>query len=217
MNLEKIKRDADMEIIIEKEIVDLKKIAIEKFGEFFEVMGESYLLWNLKMKKSVDKFIYDFVKYMKENGFDVDCEKPQITENDYKTINAIYHNQNISLRDLNYDGEKVYLMVGNICAAEIWFDLPDKAPRYRFWKDNITVSGKSIHDFGESVALAYKSFVDYYNTKEELQEVVKKVQINIDHFNEAIKDIDKYDYCINKFGTDETYHGFQEFIDNVEI
>lgn len=217
MNLDKFKRDADMEDVIKAEISDLKKIAIEKFNEFFDVMGKSSPLWNDKMKKSVDEFIRDFVSYMKKNEFDVDCRNPQITEADYKRVNATYHGKNISLDALNYDGEKMYLMIGNNCAAEFWFDLPNGAPRYRYWKDNITVSGKSTHDFGQFVNMAYKDFVDYYNTKEELQEVIEKVQININHFNDSIKDIDKYDYCINKFGTEETYNGFQEFIDSVEI
>lgn len=217
MNLDKFKKDVDMEQVTKTEINDLKKIAIEKFNEFFDVMEKSSPLWNDKMKKSVDKFICDFVRYMKKNEFDVDCANPQITKNDYKRINATYHNRNISLDALNYDGEKMFLMVGDVCAAEFCFDLPNRAPRYRYWKDNITVSGKSIHDFGQFVNLAYKDFVDYYNTKEELQEVIEKVQVNINHFNDSIKDIDKYDYCISKFGTEETYNGFQEFIDNVEI
>lgn len=217
MNLDKFKKDADMEVVAKTEIAGLKTMAIEKFDEFFDVMGKSSPLWNGKMKKSVDKFIHDFVNYMKKNGFDVDCRTPQITENDDKRINAIYHDRNISLDGLNYDGEKMFLMVGDDCAAEFWFDLPNGTPRYCCWKDNITVSGKNVHDFGEFVNLAYRDFVNYYNTKEELQEIIEKVQININHFNDSIKDIDKYDYCINKFGTEETYNGFQEFIDSVEI
>lgn len=217
MNLDKLKKDADMEAITEKEISELKETALDKFEEFFQAMEKSTPLWNLKMKKSVDKFVYDFVKYMKENAFDVDYEKPQITENAYKRITATYHNKNIILDSLNYDGEKIFLLLGNACVAEFWFDLPKEAPRYLFWKDNIIVSGKSTHDFGGFVSQSFKAFVNYYNTKEELQEVIKKVQINIDHFNDSLKDIDKYDYCINKFGTDETYNGFQEFIDSVEI
>lgn len=217
MNLDKFKKNADMEDVTKAEIEDLKRIAIEKFNEFFDVMGKSSPLWNDKMKKTVDEFIRDFVNYMKENGFDVDCENPQITENDYKRINATYHDRNICLDALNYDGEKIVLMIGNAFATEFWFDLPNEAPRYHCWKDNITVSGKSTHDFGQFANVVYKDFVDYYTTKEELQEVIEKVQININHFNDSIKDIDKYDYCIKKFGTEETYKGFQEFIDSVEI
>lgn len=217
MNLDKFKKDADMESVTELEIADLKKKAIEKFNEFFDVMNKSSPLWNDKMKKSVNEFIHDFVKYMKKNGFSIDCSNPEITESEYKKINATYRNKNISLNSLNYDGEKIYLMVGDDCAAEFWFDLPDEAPRYRYWKDNITVSGKSTHDFGQFANLSYKDFVDYYNTKEELLEIIEKVKININHFNDSIKDINKYDYCIHKFGTEETYNGFQEFIDSIEI
>lgn len=217
MNLDKFKKDVDMEDVTKAEINNLKKIAIEKFNEFFDVMGKSSTLWNDKMKKTVDEFIRDFINYMKKNGFDVDRAIPHITENDCIRINATYHDRNIYLDALNYNGENMYLMVGDVCAAEFWFDLPKGAPRYRYWKDNITVSGKSTHDFGEFANLAYKDFVDYYNTKEELQEVIEKVQININHFNDSIKDIDKYDYYVNKFGAEETYNGFQEFIDSVEI
>lgn len=59
------------------------------------------------------------------------------------------------------------------------------------------------------------NFVDYYSTKKELQEVIEKVQININHFRNSLKDIDEYNYCIYKFGTDETYNVFQEFIDSI--
>lgn len=215
MNFEEFKKTADMEVVKETEIANLKKVAIEKFEEFFEIMGKSTPLWDSKMKKSVDKFIDDFVQYMKKNGFAVDCEKPQITENDYKTINATYSNKNISLDGLNYEGEHIFLMIGEECVAEFWFDLPKEAPRYRYWKDNITVTGKNIHDFGENINISYKHFVDYYSTKKELQEVIEKVQININHFRNSLKDIDEYNYCIYKFGIDETYNVFQEFIDSI--
>lgn len=216
MNLDKIKRETDFNETNENEIKELKKNAIHKFEDFFKISKESYSLWEEKMRKSVDKFVSDFAKYMVENGFTVDCVNPEITESNYPEINAQYKTKNISLDSLNYEGEKMYFMNDRNCNAEFWFDLPDSAPRYLYWKDNIVVSGKRLTDFGKTTDLSYQAFVDSFNTKEELQEIIKKLQINIEHFEDSIKDIDKYNFCIYKFGEEKKYMNFSEFVDSIE-
>ena len=64
MNLDKFKADVDLEIASKEEINELKNKAIIKFEEFFEYGSKSAPLWNEKMKKSVDAFVGDFVRYM---------------------------------------------------------------------------------------------------------------------------------------------------------
>lgn len=215
MNLDKFKADVDLEIASKEEINELKNKAIIKFEEFFEYGSKSAPLWNEKMKKSVDAFVGDFVRYMESNEFTVDCCHPQITEDDYPSIKAKYKDKTILLESLNYDGEKIYLMANQDCKAEFWFDLPSDAPRYLYWKDNITVSGRNINDFGGNSNLAYKPFVNSFSSKDELQEIIEKIQINIDHFKKSIEDIDKYDFVIKKFGDEKVYNEFQDFFESI--
>lgn len=216
MNLDKFKADVDLESTSKEEINDLKNKAIIKFDEFFAYCSKSAPLWNEKMKKSVDAFTSDFVRCMESNGLVVDCCNPKITEDDYPSIKAKYKDKTISLESLNYDGEKIYLMTNQDCKAEFWFDLPSDAPRYRYWKDSITVNGRNIHDFLVKENLSYKAFVDSFDTKDELQEIIEKVQINIEHFKKSIEDIDKYDFVINKFGDEKVYHEFQDFFESID-
>lgn len=216
MNLDKIKQDADKEDVYESEIKQLKESAKQEFQDFFIVQGKSYPLWKEKMKKSVDTFVTEFVRYMKKNEFAIDGGDFKVTKDNYPTIDAHYKNKKISLSCVNYDGEKMYLTVNGNCKAEFWFDLPDNVPKYLYWKDNIIVSGRQISDFGAVVNLAYNDFVDSFNTKEELQEVIKKVHINIEHFKDSIENIDKYNFCIRKWGEENIYKGFQEFVDSID-
>lgn len=216
MNLDKFKEEADLEIVSQKEIAELKNKAIIKFEEFFAYCSKSAPLWNEKMKKSVDAFISDFVRCMEDNGFTLDCCCPKITENNYPSIKAQYKDKFISLEALNYDGEKIDLMTDQDCKAEFWFDLPADAPRYRYWADNITVSGRNIHDFGEKANLSYKAFVDSFNTKDELQKVIEKIQVNIEHFKKSIEDIDEYEFVIIKFGDEKVYNKFQDFFESID-
>ena len=216
MNLDKIKQEADEKDVYENEIKQLKESAKQEFQVLFSVEGKSYPLWKEKMKKSVDTFVTDFVRYMKKNEFVIECEDFKVTEDNYTEINAHYKSEKISLSCVNYDGEKMCFMVNGDCKAEFWFDFPDNVPKYLYWKDNISVNGKQLSDFGTIVNLAYNDFVDSFNAKDELQEVIKKVQINIEHFKNSIENIDKYNFCIRKWGEEKVYKGFQEFVDSID-
>lgn len=217
MNLDEFKKKTDAEVV-EKEIIEREKEdIIAQFESFLSISRESGQAWRKKEKLAVDKFISEYIEYMKNNGFDVDNCAPHISEENYPHITSTYKGKKITLSSINYDGEKMYLNTDEKCVAEFWFALPDDAPRYRYWKDLICVNGKRFIDFGDDAKSTYIPFINSFNTKNELDEVKHKIQINIEHFSDAVRDIDKYDICIHKWGTDDTYMNFSDFINSIVL
>ena len=73
------------------------------------------------------------------------------------------------------------------------------------------VNRKSLHDFDNDIYVAYKKFVDFFHSVDELEEVISKVRVNIRHFKDSIEEIDMCSLCVFKWGTDNNYSNFEEF------
>ncbi len=210
MDMKKFKEIAEKGEEDKKEILSLKVEAKQKFKDFFQVMSESDNIYREKKEKFVNQFIEDFIKTMEKEGLSIKKEF------DIGIVSAEYNDRIIEIRDINYERDKFYLCIDGECNTEFWVTLPPTSPDYEVWKDNIVICGKELSDFSNNLFDAYENFVDYFQTKEEIKEIIKKVQINIDHFSESIKDADKCDYCIQKWGTEEIYKNFNGFFESIK-
>ncbi|WP_313258184.1 hypothetical protein [Lacrimispora sp.] len=217
MNLNEFKKEADIEeqekLLVEK----MKEDAISEFKSFLSISHKSGDAWKKKEILYVNQFISDYVKYMKNNGFTVDHDTVEISEENYPSIVSDYKGKQIILSSLNYDGEKIYLNSKEKCVAEFWVDLPTDAPRYRYWKDLLVVNGKSYVDFMNNANEPYIQFINSFNTENEMKELRDKIKVNVEHSSNSLCDIESIKLCIHKFGTNDTYKDFSDFIENVAL
>lgn len=217
MNIEKLKQQADEEIVHQDTIKSLQAKAISEFEVFFEVMEKSSSFWNEKMRAMVDKFVADFSNYFKENEFSVQGKNPFGTSGSITEIEATYKNLTFKLSEVNYESEKMFINNFQDIQEEVWIALPNDVPNYFVWKDNIDgIAGKRLIDMNGSPKDIYKEFVYQFNTEEELNTLMRKININISHFQESIDEIQNINLCIHRFGTDETYNSFQELISSIK-
>lgn len=213
MNIQELKKQADEDMTNKEKICALRNSAILEFERFFEVMNKSYLLWNAKKKIAVDQFCSSFKRYFVENGFDVKGQNPFGQNGPVTEMVATYKGLTFKLSNINYEHEHMYIQDFNDINEEIWIALPNDVPDYSVWKDNIVVGTKRLVDMDGPVKDIYKQFVEKFETEEEIQQLIRKININIDHFQDAINAVDSIDLCIHRFGTDDTYKNFEELID----
>lgn len=98
MNLNELKMKSADRIEIDK----LKENAFHKFKELLQLIEQLGQKREVKSKKVVDAFIYDFEKFMKKNNFRINNYKDSIsTNNNSIYITATYNKETISLIDTN--------------------------------------------------------------------------------------------------------------------
>lgn len=66
-----------------------------------------------------------------------------------------------------------------------------------------------------SVREVYKKFVEKFCSEDEIQQLMKKIEINVAHFQEAINAVDSIELCIHRTGTDDVYNNFGELIEQI--
>lgn len=217
MDIEKLKQQADGEMVYQGEIKALQAKAISKFETFFEIMERSSSLWNEKMKDMVNQFVSDFSKYFKQNGFSIQERNPFGDSGVITELEATYKNLTFKLSGINYETEKMYINNFQDVQEEIWIALPNNLPNYFVWKNNIDgIAGKRLVDMNGSPKDVYKQFVYQFNTEEELNQLMGKIDINISHFQESIERFHDINLCIHRFDTDETYDNFSDLIGAIE-
>lgn len=215
MNIQEFKKQADKDMAYKEKICTMRNTAILEFEHFFEVMGKSYSLWNAKMKLAVDQFSSCFKGYFEKNGFYVQGQNEFGQNGSVTEIVAKYKGLTFKLSNINYAGEHMYIQDFNDVNEEIWVALPTDVPNYSVWKDNIVVGEKRLVDIDDPVKETYKQFVEKFETEEEIQQLIQKINININHFQDSINAADSIDLCIHRFGTDDTYKNFEELIDKI--
>lgn len=219
MDINKIKQRADMDMIKQNEISNKKKDVIEKFSKMQEVMKNSYEIWNKKTKNAIDEFITSYKQYFMQNDFKIEFSNPFGQSNQLgDTIVATYGNTaTIKLSGINYENEHMYIdNFEDDIHVEFWIGLPKGTPNYFAWKDNIQVSGKIIPYNDNDLLTRFKTFVESFNTMEELNEVEKKVEINIQHFSDSVNRDKDIELVIHKFRDDNEYNDFNAFWESIE-
>ncbi len=61
----------------------------------------------------------------------------------------------------------------------------------------------------------YRQFVEKFCSEDEIQQLMKKIEINVSHFQEAINAIDSIELYIHRTGTDDVYNNFGELIEQI--
>lgn len=215
MNIQELKKQADEEMDYQEKICTMQNEAITKFEHFFKVMDKSYSLWNAKMKNTVDKFVEDFKKYFKDNGFEIEDNCSSIQSDEYGEVIATYKNLKFRLSSVNYDGEHIYLNSSDDISEEIWFALPKNVSNYFIWKDNLVIGETRLVDMNGSPKDVYRQFVEKFYSEDELQQLMQKIEVNVAHFQDAIDNVDTIELCIHRFDTDDVYKDFGELIEQI--
>ncbi len=215
MNIQDLKKQADEEMDYQEKLCTMRNEAITKFECFFEVMDKSYSLWNAKMKNAVDKFVEDFKKYFKDNGFEIEDNCSSIRSDKYGEVIATYKNLKFRLSSVNYDGQEIYINNFDDISEEICFAVPRNVPNYFAWKDNLVIGQNRFIDMDGSPKDVYRQFVEKFCSEDEIQQLMKKIEINVSHFQEAINAIDSIELYIHRTGTDDVYNNFGELIEQI--
>lgn len=215
MNIQDLKKQADEEMDYQEKLCTMRNEAITKFECFFEVMDKSYSLWNAKMKNAVDKFVEDFKKYFKDNGFEIEDNCSSIRTDKYGEVIATYKNLKFRLSSVNYDGQEIYINNFVDISEEICFAVPRNVPNYFAWKDNLVIGQNRLIDMDGSPKDVYRQFVEKFCSEDEIQQLMKKIEINVSHFQEAINAIDSIELYIHRTGTDDVYNNFGELIEQI--
>lgn len=215
MNIQELKKQADEEMDYQEKICTMQNEAITKFEHFFKVMDKSYSLWNAKMKNAVDKFVEDFKKYFKDNGFEIEDNCSSIQSDEYGEVIATYKNLKFRLSNVNYDGEHIYLNSSDDISEEIWFALPKNVSNYFIWKDKLVIGETRLVDMNDSPKDVYRQFVEKFYSEDELQQLMQKIEVNVVHFQDAIDNVDTIELCMYRFDSDDVYKDFGELIEQI--
>lgn len=215
MDIKIVKQQADERTAQQEEIRKNQDKAESEFERLFKVSGESDSIWNAKMIEATNQFINDFKEYFEQNGFSTTCGNPFGNNGTITEIEATYSGSKFKLSEINYDGEEMHFSDYDVINERICIALPRVIPNYFVWKDNIAIGKKRLVDMEGTPVYTYKDFIKKLDTSEELKELLEKIEININHFQNAISNASTINLCIYRFKTDSTYRDFKEFIEAV--
>ena len=210
MNLNELKMKSADRIEIDK----LKENAFHKFKELLQLIEQLGHKREVKSKKVVDAFIYDFEKFMKKNNFRINNYKDSIsTNNNSIYITATYNKETISLIDTNNSEDTIQLMYNNNCFAKFKIDSSKRAADYGYLTNDITVGSKKLDDFGKYRNVSFSSFLDSLSTSDELHELIIVLKEKINLAQKEIDKIDQYKFYIYGLNPKGIYENPKDFIE----
>ncbi|MCY6370471.1 hypothetical protein [Clostridium ganghwense] len=185
MDIDKLKQKEDKKELDDLLRVKLKTIAKYKFYNFSIIYNEVTEEINTKIKNKKQDFINEFIEYFYKKDFSVETKSNMYTAK-YKGLYIILINEDNNMFSLKIPSEKIFYKI-QIKEENIFSNMI-------YCKDILRYKSEDLNTNN------YKKIIENIDEIQELEELIKIIQKNINHYKRTLDyfEMIKYIYSIYK-------------------
>ena len=206
MNIDMIKQEVDEKQSIKDEIyVEMK--------HFYELMNQFEASLEEKMKNAIEKILEEAATYFKTNGFTIKRENKTHDIPDGTTMIANYGESQVTIKNINYQGEQMQIYYGSELLSEFLIGTPQNVPNYFLWDKYVDICGTKLCTVGSDADTVYNHYVQPDTCVEELYVIQDEIDGNIKNYEKGIYRLEYVNLVLYNAAKTSTYKNFKEMWD----